>query len=168
MQIVPKLTTSSATFSRCLARSSFLATPGDRLPKNSGIVAIRNANLFSLQAVETSLKITPLRAQVFQPGSSNSFEILRVAESFWKLYSTIFSEAVENAREENCSLFDTFSSQFLQMMLEREFLSKTAITKLSRIKSFAFGTRLSATKWPSVRFAIQLTNKNSKLVAISR
>ena len=36
------------------------------------------------------------------------------------------------------------------------------------IKRFAFATRLPAGKWPSVRFAIQLTNKNSKLVAISR
>jgi hypothetical protein len=87
---------------------------------------------------------------------------------FLATYSTIFLRAVENAREESCLLFDTFSSQFWEKMLEREFLTKTAITKLSRIKRFAFGIRLSATKWPSVRFAIQLTNNNSKLVAISR
>jgi DNA-binding NarL/FixJ family response regulator len=39
---------------------------------------------------------------------------------------------------------------------------------LLRRASVAFATRLPAGKWPSVRFAIQRTNKNSKLVAISR
>jgi DNA-binding NarL/FixJ family response regulator len=37
-----------------------------------------------------------------------------------------------------------------------------------RRASFAFATRFPVGKWPSVRFAIQRTNKNSKLVAISR
>src|SRR4029453_15971374 len=37
-----------------------------------------------------------------------------------------------------------------------------------RRASFAFSTRFPVGKWPSVRFAIQRTNKNSKLVAISR
>jgi hypothetical protein len=45
---------------------------------------------------------------VFQPRSSNSFEVLAVTESFWQLYSTIFVGGVDNGREENCSLFDTF------------------------------------------------------------
>ena len=48
----------------------------------------------------------------------------------------------------------------------RSFLEK--MLRRGWIKRFAFATRLPAGKWPSVRFAIQLTNKNSKLVAISR
>ena len=57
---------------------------------------------------------------------------------------------------------------FLEKVLKGGFLTKTGITKLPRIKRFAFATRLPVGKWLSVRFAIQLTNKNSKLVAISR
>ena len=57
---------------------------------------------------------------------------------------------------------------FWRRCLKRGFLTKTGITKLTRVKRFAFATRLPAGKWPSVRFAIQRTNKNSKLVAISR
>ena len=34
------------------------------------------------------------------------------------------------------------------------------------IKRFAFATRFPVCKWPSVGFAIQLTNKTSELVAI--
>ena len=77
-------------------------------------------------------------------------------------------EQVNNGREENCSFFENFSSQFLEKMLKRGFLTKTGITKLTRVKRFTFATRLPAGKWPSVRFAVQLANKNSKLDAISR
>ena len=99
----------------------------------------------------------PLEAQVFQLSSTSSFEVLAVAESFWQLYSTIFAGGVNNGQEENCSLFETFFSQFLEKMLRRGWIER-----------FAFVTRLPAGKWPSVRFAIQRTNKNSKLVAVSR
>ena len=64
--------------------------------------------------------------------------------------------------------FENFSSQFSEKMFNGEFLTKEEIIKLPRIKRFAFVTRFPVGKWPSVRFAIQLTNKNSKLVAISR
>jgi hypothetical protein len=70
--------------------------------------------------------------------------------------------------KENGSLFDTFFSQFLEKMFKRGIFNKRGITKLTRVKRFAFATRLPAGKWPCVRFAIQLTNKNSKLVTISR
>ena len=62
----------------------------------------------------------------------------------------------------------TFSSQFSEKMFKRGIFNKKGIIKLPRIKRFAFATRFPAGKWPSVRFAIQRTNKNSKLVAISR
>ena len=52
--------------------------------------------------------------------------------------------------------------------LTHSFRSSWRRCKRGWIKRFAFATRLPAGKWPSVRFAIQLTNKNSKLVAISR
>jgi hypothetical protein len=57
---------------------------------------------------------------------------LAVAECFWQLYSSIFVGGVDNSQEENCSLFEAFSSQFLEKMLKREFLTKTGITNLRR------------------------------------
>jgi len=91
---------------------------------------------------------------------------------------------MNNGREENCSFFENFSSQFSEKMFKRRIFNKRAIIKLARIKRFVFATRVLVTagkivtceiatvliagKWPSVRFAIQRTNKTSKLVAIIR
>ena len=92
--------------------------------------------------------------------ASNSFEFLAEAESFWELYS--------NGREENYSFFENFSSQFSEKMFKRGIFNKRGIIKLTRIKRFAFATRFPVGKWPSVRFATQLINKSSELVAINR
>lgn len=53
-------------------------------------------------------------------------------------------------------------------MFKRGIFNKKGNIKLPRIKIFAFATRFSVGKWPSVRFATQLINKNSELVAIIR
>ena len=75
---------------------------------------------------------------------------------------------MNNGREENCSFFENFSSQFSEKMFKRGIFNKRGIIKLPRIERFAFVAPFPVGKWPSVRFAIQRTNKNSKLIAISR
>jgi len=77
-------------------------------------------------------------------------------------------EQVNNGREENCSFFENFSSQFSEKMFKQGIFNKRGIIKLTRIKRFAFVTRFPIGKWPSVRFAIQLTNKTSQLLAAIR
>ena len=64
--------------------------------------------------------------------------------------------------------FEIFSSQFSEKMFKRGIFNKRGIIKLPRIKRFAFVTRFPFGKWPSVRFAIQRRNKNSKLLATIR
>jgi hypothetical protein len=77
-------------------------------------------------------------------------------------------EQADNGREENYSLFENFSSQFSEKMLKAGIFNKRGIIKPLRIKRFAFTTRFPVREWPSVRFAIQLTNKTEELVAIIR
>jgi hypothetical protein len=93
--------------------------------------------------------------------ASDSFEFLADAESFWELHSAISGGQVNNGQEENCSFFENFPSQFSEKMFKRGIFNKRGIIKLPRIKSFAFATRFPVGKWPSVRFAIQLTNRTS-------
>jgi hypothetical protein len=57
--------------------------------------------------------------------------------------------------------FENFSSQFSEKMFKRGIFNRRGIIKLPRITRFAFVTRFPVGKWPSVRFAIQLTNKTS-------
>ncbi|PYL71604.1 MAG: hypothetical protein DMF26_18885 [Verrucomicrobia bacterium] len=77
-------------------------------------------------------------------------------------------EQVDNGREENCSFFENFAPPFPEKMLKGGILNKRGIIKLPWIKSFAFATRFAVGKWPSVRFAIQPTNKTSEFLATTR
>ena len=132
----------------------FTQPPRGIFSKRSGVVPYSEGQRFFLyKAFKLDKNPRTFTTQVFQPRQTiHSFP----------------GEQVNNGREENCSFFENFSSQFSEKMFKREIFNKRGIIKLPRIKRFAFATRLPAGKWPSVRFAIQRTNKNSKLVAVSR
>ncbi len=106
--------------------------------------------------------------QVFQPRQAIHSNFWPKRNPFGNFIPLFPGEQMSNGREENCSFFENFSSQFSEKMFKRGIFNKRGIIKLPRIKRFAFVTRFPVGKWPSVRFAIELTNKNSKLVAISR
>ncbi len=145
----------------------FTQPPRGDFGRKIGARPLTTKQIFLYKAFKPINTPCHLRHRLFQPRQaihSNFWPKRNLFGSFIPLFPW---EQVDNGREENCSLFETFSSQFLEKMLKRGFLTKTGITKLPRIKRFAFATRLPG-KWPSVRFAIQRTNKNSKLVAISR
>jgi hypothetical protein len=77
-------------------------------------------------------------------------------------------EQVDSGRKENCSFFENFAPPFSEKTFKGEIFNKRGIITLPWIKSFAFVTRLAVGKWPSVRFAIQLTNKTSQFLATIR
>ena len=106
-----------------------------------------------------------LRHRCSNPGK----QFIRIFGRSGILFIPLFpGEQVNNGREENCSFFENFSSQFSEKMFKRGNFNKKRNYHAARIKRFAFVTRFPVGKWPSVRFAIQRTNKNSKLVAVSR
>jgi hypothetical protein len=137
-------------------------------PKNQGVSPTRKATDFFFTKRSNSIKIRTTYDTGVPIQASNSFEFLAEAESFGDFIPLFPGEQVNNGREENCSFFENFSSQFSEKMFKRGIFNKRGIIKLTRIKRFAFVTRFPVGKWPSVSFAIELTNKNSKLVAISR
>ena len=136
--------------------------------KNQGSSPTRKATDFFFTKRSNSIKIRATYDTGVPIQASNSFEFLAEAESFWNIIPLFPWEQVNNGREENCSFFENFSSQFSEKMFKRGIFNKRGISKLPRIKRFAFVTRFPVGKWPSVRFAIQRTNKNSKLLATIR
>jgi len=137
-------------------------------PKNQGVSPTRKATDFFFTKRSNSIKIRATYDTGVPTQASKSFEFLAEAGSFWELHSTNSGGAGEQWMRRELFIFENFSSQFSEKMFKRGIFNKRGIIKLPRIKRFAFATRLSAGKWPSVRFAIQRTNKNSKLVAVSR
>src|SRR5262249_52730065 len=96
----------------------------------------------------------PPHAKMFQPRQAIDPNFWPKPNPFGNFIPIFSGEQVNNRREENCSFFENFSSQFSEKMLKRGIFNRRGIIKLPRINSFAFATRFPVGKWPSVMFAI--------------
>ena len=138
---------------------------GSVAPKNQGVFPTRKSTYFFFTKRSNPIKIRATTTQVFQSRQA-------IHSNFWPkrnpFHSAISGGAGEQRTRRELFIFENFSSRFSEKMFKRGIFNKRGIIKLPRITRFAFVTRFPVGKWPSVRFAIQRTNKNSKLVAINR
>src|SRR4029077_5406547 len=114
---------------------------GGFAPKNQGASPTRNANLFFFTSRGNLTKDSRhLEHRCSNPDQAIPSKFWQSPNLLGNLIPLFPKELVDNGREEDCSLFETFSSQFLEKMLKGGFLTKRGITKLPRIKRFAFAT----------------------------
>jgi hypothetical protein len=134
---------------------------GEFLSKDQGALPTRKPRFFLYKAFKSVKTARSFTTQVLQPRQAIHSNFWPKRNPFGNFIPIFPWEQVNNGREENCSFFEHFSSQFSEKMFKRRIFNKRGIIKLPRIKRFAFATRFPVGKWPSVRFAIQLTNKTS-------
>src|SRR5436309_8774310 len=143
----------------------FSQPPRGIVAKKSGIIPYPEGHRFFLyKAFKLDKNPSHLRHRCSNPGKQFIRTFVPKRNLFGNFIPLFPWEQVDNGREENCSFFENFSSQFSEKMLKAGIFNNRGIIKLPRINRFAFATLLAVDIGPSVRFAIQRTHKNSTLV----